>query len=65
MRRLQAHLQQDVQEMARVMMSALEDSFKDTSAASLVHQVFTGTLSNQVACVYVLQELNGFMRVDG
>jgi len=42
--------QQDVQELNRILFSALESSLVDTSGSSLIHRLYHGTLVNQITC---------------
>lgn len=42
--------QQDVQELNRILFSALESSLVGTSGSSLIHRLYHGTLVNQITC---------------
>ncbi|KAA0713389.1 Ubiquitin carboxyl-terminal hydrolase 40 [Triplophysa tibetana] len=42
--------QQDVQELNRILFSALESSLVDTLGSSLIHRLYHGTLVNQITC---------------
>uniref|UniRef100_A0A9J7ZMI7 Ubiquitin specific peptidase 40 n=1 Tax=Cyprinus carpio carpio TaxID=630221 RepID=A0A9J7ZMI7_CYPCA len=42
--------QQDVQELNRILFSALESSLVGTSGSSLIHRLYHGTLVNQINC---------------
>ncbi|XP_051987038.1 ubiquitin carboxyl-terminal hydrolase 40 [Xyrauchen texanus] len=42
--------QQDVQELNRILFSALESSLVGTTGSSLIHRLYHGTLVNQITC---------------
>ncbi|XP_036396124.1 ubiquitin carboxyl-terminal hydrolase 40 isoform X1 [Megalops cyprinoides] len=42
--------QQDVQELNRILFSALESSLVGTSGSSLIHRLYHGTVANQIVC---------------
>ncbi|XP_048056384.1 LOW QUALITY PROTEIN: ubiquitin carboxyl-terminal hydrolase 40 [Megalobrama amblycephala] len=42
--------QQDVQELNRILFSAVESSLVGTSGSSLIHRLYHGTLVNQITC---------------
>ncbi|KAJ8410109.1 hypothetical protein AAFF_G00211500 [Aldrovandia affinis] len=42
--------QQDVQELNRILFSALESSLVGTSGSSLIHRLYHGTVVNQIIC---------------
>ncbi|KAJ8349869.1 hypothetical protein SKAU_G00249990 [Synaphobranchus kaupii] len=42
--------QQDVQELNRILFSALESSLVGTSGSSLIHRLYHGTVVNQIVC---------------
>ncbi|XP_065822433.1 ubiquitin carboxyl-terminal hydrolase 40 isoform X2 [Labrus bergylta] len=42
--------QQDVQELNRILFSALEHSLVDTSGSTLIHRLYHGTIVNSIVC---------------
>ncbi|KAJ8256053.1 hypothetical protein COCON_G00199170 [Conger conger] len=46
----QGSSQQDVQELNRILFSALESSLVGTSGSSLIHRLYHGTVLNQIVC---------------
>lgn len=42
--------QHDVQELNRILFSALESSLVGTSGSNLIHRLYHGTLVNQIVC---------------
>lgn len=47
---LQETSQHDVQELNRILFSALESSLVGTSGSNLIHRLYHGTLVNQIVC---------------
>lgn len=50
--------QHDVQELCRVMFDALEITWKDTSQADLINQLYQGKLKDYVKCLKVRHHQN-------